>query len=112
MNDIARFKLFCQLRRQIRGSDDHLIVGIDIAKDKHHAFFGTARGRSLWRRLIFTNDRIGFRRLVEQVDTLKAQHRPGQGGLRPGAYRQLPQAADPLANRQMLPGCPGCRQGR
>jgi transposase len=78
MNDIARFKLFCQLRRQIRGSDDHLIVGIDIAKDKHHAFFGTARGRSLWRRLIFTNDRIGFRRLVEQVDTLKAQHGLGK----------------------------------
>lgn len=78
MNDIARFKLFCQLRRQIRGSDDHLIVGIDIAKDKHHAFFGTARGRSLWRRLIFTNDQIGFRRLVEQVDTLKAQHDLGK----------------------------------
>jgi hypothetical protein len=41
MDDIARFKMFCQLRRQIRGSGDHLIVGIDIAKDRHHAFFGT-----------------------------------------------------------------------
>jgi transposase len=49
-------------------------VGIDIAKDKHHAFFGTATGQSLWRRLIFTNDQIGFQRLIEQVDTLKAQN--------------------------------------
>lgn len=74
MDDIARFHKFCQLRRQIRGSGDHLIVGIDIAKDKHHAFFGTATGQSLWRRLIFTNDRIGFQRLIEQVDTLMSQH--------------------------------------
>ena len=96
MNDIARFKLFCLRRRQIRGSDDHLIVGMKC-KDKHHAFFGTAEGAAA---SILTNDSIGFRRLVEQVDMFKGSARPGQGGLRPGAYRQLPQAADPLANRQ------------
>jgi len=38
MDDIARFEWFCKLRSQIRGSDNHLIVGIDIAKDKHHTF--------------------------------------------------------------------------
>lgn len=74
MDDIARFEWFCKLRSQIRGSDSHLIVGIDIAKDKHYAFFGTARGQSLWRRLIFPNDLTGFNRLIEQVDTLMAQH--------------------------------------
>ena len=74
MDDIARFKMFCQLRQQIRGSGDHLIVGIDIAKDKHHAFFGTAKGQTLWRRLIFTNDLTGFKRLIEQVDILKVRH--------------------------------------
>jgi transposase len=74
MDDIARFEWFCKLRSQIRGSDNHLIVGIDIAKDKHHAFFGTARGQSLWRRLIFTNDLTGFNRLIEQVNTLMTQH--------------------------------------
>ena len=41
MDDIARFEMFCKLRTEIRGSDNHLIVGIDIAKDKHHAFYGT-----------------------------------------------------------------------
>jgi transposase len=74
MDDIARFEWFCKLRSQIRGSDSHLIIGIDIAKDKHHAFFGTAIGTSLWRRLIFTNDLTGFNKLIEQVNTLMAQH--------------------------------------
>jgi transposase len=74
MDDIARFEWFCKLRSQIRGSDSHLIIGIDIAKDKHHAFFGTAIGKSLWRRLIFTNDLTGFNKLIEQVNTLMAQH--------------------------------------
>jgi transposase len=74
MDDIARFEWFCQLRRKIRGSDSHLIIGIDIAKDKHHAFFGTARGESLWRRLIFTNDQAGFNKLIERVNTLMDQH--------------------------------------
>ena len=74
MDDIARFEWFCKLRSQIRGSDNHLIVGIDIAKDKHHAFFGTPKGQSLWRRLIFTNDLTGFSRLIEQANTLMTQH--------------------------------------
>jgi len=74
MDDITRFDRFCKLRSQIRGSDKHLIVGIDIAKDKHHAFFGTAKGQTLWRRLIFTNDLVGYLRLIEQVDTLMVQH--------------------------------------
>jgi transposase len=74
MDDITRFEWFCKLRSQIRGSSSHLIIGIDIAKDKNHAFFGTAKGQSLWRRLIFTNDLMGFKRLIKQVDTLMAQH--------------------------------------
>ena len=67
VNDINRFEMFCQFRENVRQSRDHLIVGIDIAKDKHHAFFGTAYGKTLLRRLIFTNDITGFKRLIEQV---------------------------------------------
>lgn len=74
MDDVSRFAQFCKLRSEIRGSDKYLIVGIDIAKDKHHAFFGTPNGKSLWRRLIFTNDIVGYDRLVDQVKTLMAQH--------------------------------------
>lgn len=75
MDDVNRFEQFCQFRQIIRGSKEHLIVGIDIAKDKHHAFFGTAYGKTLWRRLIFTNDLIGYQRLVEQTKLLLKQHR-------------------------------------
>jgi transposase len=75
LDDVSRFEQFCQFRSLIRRSKEHLIVGIDIAKDKHHAFFGTAYGKTLWRRLIFTNDFIGYLRLVEQTELLLKQHR-------------------------------------
>jgi transposase len=74
VDDVTRFEHFCQFRSNIRASRKHLIVGIDIAKDKHHAFFGTAYGKTLWRRLIFTNDLTGYCRLVEQVEVLIQQH--------------------------------------
>ena len=74
MDDVSRFTHFSQFRKEIRGSKIHLIVGIDIAKDKHHAFFGTANGKTLWRRLIFSNNITGYNRLIEQVGTLLTQH--------------------------------------
>ena len=45
MNEVEDIRLteFRQFKKEIRGSKDHLIMGIDVAKDKHHAFFGTAR---------------------------------------------------------------------
>lgn len=59
---------FRQLRKEIRGSKKHLIVGIDVAKDRHNAFFGTATGRILYKRLIFNNDIEGFEKLLLQAD--------------------------------------------
>jgi hypothetical protein len=41
------------LKKEIRGSKDYLIVGIDVAKDEHKAFFGTANGKTLLKRLSF-----------------------------------------------------------
>jgi transposase len=46
-----------------------------VAKDKHHAFFGTATGKTLLKRLVFENTIEGFERLLIQTDTLKVQHR-------------------------------------
>ena len=43
----SRLKAFRQMKAQIRGSKEHLIVGIDIAKEKHRAFFGTPTGKTL-----------------------------------------------------------------
>jgi len=76
MNDkeIIRHQQFCQLKEVIRGSDQHLIIGIDVAKEKHHAFMGTATGKSLLRRLIFENNFEGFGKLMTHVEAVKVQN--------------------------------------
>ena len=44
MNDVAdSLALFRQMKASVRGSEKYLLVGIDVAKNKHHAFFGTHR---------------------------------------------------------------------
>jgi transposase len=70
---LSRLREFRQRKKEIRGSDRHLIVGIDVAKEKHHAFFGTATGRSLLRRLIFENSREGFETLLHRAQAIMTQ---------------------------------------
>ena len=72
--DSIRLEQFRQLRKGIRGSKEHLIVGIDVAKERHHAFFGTATGKTLLKRLVFENTIEGFERLLIQTEALKVQH--------------------------------------
>ncbi len=76
MDEVDRNRLeeFRQLRQAIRQSEEHLIVGIDIAKDRHHAFFGTATGKTLLRRLVFSNDGEGFGKLLDQAEALRVRH--------------------------------------
>ena len=69
-----RLKEFRQLKKEIRGSEEHLVVGIDIAKEKHHAFLGTATGKTLLRRLIFENSIDGFENLLAYTEAMKVQH--------------------------------------
>jgi transposase len=40
-----RLKDFRQLKQEVKYSEEYLIVGIDIAKDRHHAFSGAAMGK-------------------------------------------------------------------
>ncbi len=76
MNDFEDTKRerFCQIIGEISGSDEYLVVGIDVAKDKHHAFIGTATGKTLYRRLIFENSKSGFVRLLEQVELVRSMN--------------------------------------
>lgn len=69
-----RLKEFRQLRKEVRGSKEYLIIGIDIAKDKHHAFLGTATGKTLIRRVIFENNLDGFENLIAYAESIKAQN--------------------------------------
>ena len=72
--DTTRLERFRQLRKEIRGSNEHLIVGVDVAKDNHHAFFGTATGKTLLKRLIFHNNLQGYEKLYTYVEAAKVKN--------------------------------------
>ena len=72
--DSIRVEQFRQLKDEIRGSKEHLIVGIDVAKEKHNAFFGTATGKTLLKRLVFGNNMEGFHKLLTFVEAVKVKH--------------------------------------
>lgn len=77
-DNATKYREFCQFRRQIRGSSEYLIVGIDVAKTPHNAFFGTAGGQTLLKRLLFENSRAGFEKLLERIDQLQLSHGLGK----------------------------------
>lgn len=72
--EIIRREQYCQIVKEINGSDQYLVVGIDVAKNTHHAFMGTATGISLYRKLIFENDIEGFSKLLKMTDQVKTQN--------------------------------------
>ncbi len=75
MDDLtSRLHLFREMKSSIRGSERFLLVGIDIAKNKHHAFFGTPNGRTLWKNLVFDNSTKGFATLQALVRDIQYQH--------------------------------------
>ncbi len=71
--DAIRIEQFRQFKKEIRGSREYAVVGIDVAKEKHHVFFGTALGKTLLRRLVIGNDLDGFGKLLEQAEALRVQ---------------------------------------
>src|SRR5918992_2732967 len=69
-----RLEQFRQLRKEIRGSQNYLVVGIDISKDTHNALLRTTGGKILYRRLTFNNTHEGFEILLVQVEAVRVQH--------------------------------------
>ena len=72
--DDIRLEQFRQLKQEIRGSEKYLIIGIDTAKEKHNAFFGTALGKTLVKNLVFDNSLEGFQKLLAYVERIKVQY--------------------------------------
>lgn len=87
-----RLEEFRNLKKQIRGSEKHLLVGIDIAKERHNAFFGTATGKTLLKRFVFDNSREGFMKLLAETDVQKTKYGLSQAvfGLEPTANYHKP----------------------
>ena len=62
-------------------------MGIDVAKDKHYAFFGTAAGKTLHRRPVFENSLEGFSgKLLAQAEAMRVEEGTEPGGLQDGSY--------------------------
>ncbi len=72
--EIIRHEQYRQIVDEITGSDKYMVVGIDVAKDKHHAFVGTTRGICLFKKLVFENNLEGCTKLLKTVDQLKTQN--------------------------------------
>ena len=103
-DNATSYAKFCQFRKQVRGSSDYLIVGIDVAKGRHHAFFGIANGRSVLRRFIFDNTGSGFERLMDRCRQLCRQHDLSKVvyGIEPTGNYHKPLASWLLDRNQML----------
>jgi len=119
--DGIRRREFQQVKNEIRGSDKYLIVGIDVAKERHNAFFGTANGKTLHKGVIFDNTIEGFEKLLTLTEALKVQHDLTKAvfGLEPTANYHKPlgeylikgghlvvlvSAAATVKNRELLDG--------
>jgi len=72
--EVKRLEEFRQLRKEIRSSQEHLVIGIDISKDTHNALMRTSGGKVVFRRLSFNNTREGFETLLLQVEAMRVQH--------------------------------------
>src|ERR1700757_3154967 len=68
-----RLEQFRRLRKEIRGAQEHLVVGLDISKDIHNGLVRTVGGK-IHRRLTFHNTREGFENLLLAVEAVKVQH--------------------------------------
>jgi transposase len=80
------------VRSEIRGSNHYLIVGIDVGKEKHHALFGTPRGRTLQEPFVFGNHRVGFEQLIARAAALEVERARSRVvfGLKPIAVYHKP----------------------
>jgi len=120
-SDGIRLQEFCQFKKVIRGSTEYLIVGLDIAKERHNAFFGTATGKTLHKGMFFDNTYDGFQKLLIQADALKVQyslrkvvfgleptanyHKPlGEYLIKGGHLVVLVSAAATVKNRELMDG--------
>lgn len=73
-DNLNRLATFHAMKEEIRGSADYLLVGIDVAKDHHHSFFGTALGKTLRKRFVFDNARAGIDQLLALANDLQTRH--------------------------------------
>jgi transposase len=81
-----QLEMFRTVESEIRGgTNDYLIVGIDVDQHEHRAFFGTATGETLPEELVFGHHRVGFEQLIARADELEVELELGRAvfGVKP-----------------------------
>jgi transposase len=66
-SDKERLREFKEIKEAIRKDPNYLVIGIDVAKVKHHACFTLSSGRILAKDIPFSNTRYGFERLFKEI---------------------------------------------
>ena len=74
--DLTRIKEYRQIRKEIRRSDKYLVVGIDVGKEKHYAYYGTSNGKTLQRRLVFWNTFGDIEMMMDHANAIKEGNGP------------------------------------
>lgn len=75
MKNSRRIDRLRQTKISIRGSEKHLIVGIDIAKNKHYVFIGNANGKSYLRKFVFDNTIEGLNALLDKAEAIQKKNK-------------------------------------
>jgi transposase len=114
-----QLEMFGTVQPNIRGggANDYLIVGIDVGKEAHHAFFGTATGETLSEPLVFGNHRCGFQQLIARADELEVELELSRAvfGLQPIAVYHKPLVEYLIRHEEsvvLVPGLTGAPERR
>ena len=62
-----RREKFEKIKNQIKEAQNYLLIGIDVAKDKHNACFMISSGRILNKHFVFENKFEGYKRLLQKI---------------------------------------------
>ncbi|MBT7088766.1 IS110 family transposase [bacterium] len=90
MDNTAKLRIdqLRRIKKEIRGSKNYLIVGVDIAKEKHIAFFGNAVGNTLLKKMSVQNSKDGFEKLLTKLEFHKLK----------GGFEKIVFGLEPTAN--------------
>lgn len=67
MEGTDRYACFTRIKQTIREARDYLLVGVDVAKDRHNACFMRSSGEMLLKRFAFENTQEGFSSFLGKV---------------------------------------------
>lgn len=66
------------IKQNIKEAQNYLLIGIDVAKDKHNASFLLSAGRVLNKKFIFENSKQGYKQFLKKIHEYKDAIQPDE----------------------------------